>query len=132
MTKVAIEPTAPRSISPMLAQLAAEPPSGDEWIFEPKLDGFRTLAFIDKGKVILRSRNDTDMSRYFPAVISDLSKMHESKLVIDGEIVAIDDKGKVCFQCLQQLVGLPHQHTGKQFTTVCTTFLTCFISTGRI
>jgi bifunctional non-homologous end joining protein LigD len=108
----------PPFISPMLAQLAAEPPSGDEWIFEPKLDGFRTLAYIDKGKITLRSRNDTDMSRYFPAVISDLSRFNKSMVVLDGEIVAIDEQGKICFQCLQQLVGLPHQHTGRQFTTV--------------
>ncbi|XUX00702.1 MAG: non-homologous end-joining DNA ligase [Dehalogenimonas sp.] len=114
----AVEAPVPRSISPMLAQLGREPPQGDEWIFEPKLDGFRTLAFIDHGKVILRSRNDTDMSRYFPAIVTGLSSLKQSSVVFDGEIVAIDEKGKTCFQCLQQLVGLPHQHTGKQFSTV--------------
>ena len=114
----AVEMPMPGSIPPMLAQLGREPPSGDEWVFEPKLDGFRTLAFIEHGKTTLRSRNDTDMSRYFPAIISDLSKLKDSTIILDGEIVAIDEAGKICFQCLQQLVGLPHQHTGKQFSTV--------------
>ena len=108
----------PKSISPMLAELRPKPFSGDEWVFEPKLDGFRTIAYLDGGNITLRSRNDTDMTGYFPAVVSDLKNLGSREIVLDGEIVAIDDKGKPCFQCLQQHVGLPHEHTGKQFSTV--------------
>jgi bifunctional non-homologous end joining protein LigD len=106
-----------RDVSPMLAQLKREPFSGPEWVFEPKLDGFRTLAYIEKGNVTLRSRNETDMTKYFPAIVTDLKGI-DKETVLDGEIVAIDDQGKPCFQCLQQHVGLPHEHTGKQFSTV--------------
>jgi bifunctional non-homologous end joining protein LigD len=108
----------PVAISPMLAQLRSAPPSGQDWVFEPKLDNFRIIAQIDNSKVTLRSRNDTDMTTHFPAVVDDLEKLNVSPAVLDGEIVALDDKGKTCFQCLQQLTGLPHEHTGKQFITV--------------
>jgi bifunctional non-homologous end joining protein LigD len=107
----------PTSIAPMLAELRPAPFSGDEWIFEPKLDGFRTLAYIDHGKVTLRSRNDTNMTKYFPSIASDLKSTGPAATVLDGEIVAVDDQGRTCFQCLQQQVGLPHEHTGKNFST---------------
>jgi bifunctional non-homologous end joining protein LigD len=107
----------PGHIAPMLSELKPKPFSGEGWIFEPKLDGFRTLAYIEHGSILLRSRNDNDMTEHFPAVVSDLKNL-KGDLVTDGEIVAVDDAGKPCFQCLQQHVGLPHEHTGKQFTTV--------------
>jgi bifunctional non-homologous end joining protein LigD len=107
----------PTHVAPMLSELKPEPFSGAEWIFEPKLDGFRTLAYIERGTIVLRSRNDNDMTVHFPAVVSDLQNL-KGDLLLDGEIVAVDDAGKPCFQCLQQHVGLPHEHTGKQFSTV--------------
>ncbi len=107
----------PEHVSPMLSELKLKPFSGEEWIFEPKLDGFRALSYIEGGNIILRSRNDNDMTQHFPAVVSDLKNL-KGDAVLDGEIVAVDDDGKPCFQCLQQHVGLPHEHTGKPFTTV--------------
>jgi bifunctional non-homologous end joining protein LigD len=107
----------PGHIEPMLAQLKRRPPSGGEWAFEPKLDGFRTLAYIRGGKVILRSRNDTDMTGYFPAIAADLVGREGPSMVLDGEIVAIDDRDKFCFQCLQQHIGLPHEHTTRSYST---------------
>jgi bifunctional non-homologous end joining protein LigD len=107
----------PSHIAPMLSELKPKPFSGKEWVFEPKLDGFRTLAYIENGNIVLRSRNDNDMTVHFPAVVSDLKNL-KGDFVLDGEIVAVDDTGKPCFQCLQQHVGLPHEHTGKQFSTV--------------
>jgi ATP-dependent DNA ligase len=83
----------PRLISPMLALLRPEPPSGSEWIFEPKLDGFRTLAYIEQKGVVLRSRNQTDMTGYFPSVVSELEGVH-GPCLLDGETVAVDEHGK--------------------------------------
>jgi ATP-dependent DNA ligase len=83
----------PRSISPMLALLRPQPPAGSEWIFEPKLDGFRTLAYIEQKKVALRSRNETDMTGYFPSVVSELKGVH-GPCLLDGETVAVDEHGK--------------------------------------
>ncbi len=56
-------------VRPMLAQPAPELPEGGEWAFEPKWDGFRTLAFVGPGEVDLRGRNDTRSSRYFPEIV---------------------------------------------------------------
>ena len=108
----------PKHMEPMLAKLKREPPSGSEWAFEPKLDGFRTIAFTRKGVVALRSRNDTDMTGYFPAIAADLAAQERPSMVLDGETVAIDDRGNFCFQCLQQHIGLPHEHTNRSYTTL--------------
>jgi len=92
---------APEKISPMLATLAGAPFSNPDWIFEPKLDGYRTLAQIRDGKVKLLSRNGNDVTAQYEALIPDLSKQKFSEALLDGEIIALDEKGKSCFQCLQ-------------------------------
>src|SRR5204863_6384653 len=50
----------------MLSASAAELPSGEEWQFEPKWDGFRTIVFRDGDEVLLQSRDERPMNRYFP------------------------------------------------------------------
>jgi bifunctional non-homologous end joining protein LigD len=117
----------PQALSPMLALLRPNPPAGEEWVFEPKLDGFRTIAYLEPKRVTLRSRNETDMTGYFPAVASEL-KVMEIPAILDGEMVAIDERGKTCFQCLQQTVGLPHQHAGGTFSTVYYVFDVVYVN----
>ena len=63
----------PLSIKPMLATLAADPFSDPKWVFEPKLDGFRILAFTQKGEVSLRTRNGNDYTGHYPSVAQDLA-----------------------------------------------------------
>ena len=63
----------PLSIKPMLARLVDEPFSDSKWLFEPKLDGFRILAFIHKGEVSLRTRNGNDYTGHYPWVAQDLA-----------------------------------------------------------
>ena len=53
-------------IAPALARSAAELPAGDDWLFERKWDGFRTIVFVDGDDVFVQSRNGKPMSRYFP------------------------------------------------------------------
>lgn len=91
----------PGKIAPMLATLAESPFSNPDWIFEPKLDGYRTMARIKDGKVTLLSRRGHDVTEQYSVLVPDLSKQPASEMLLDGEIIATDDKGKPCFQCLQ-------------------------------
>ena len=81
----------PKKLRPMLARLIAEPFSHPDWLFEPKLDGFRALAFLRDGDVTLLSRNSTDLTGYYPAVVEELAAQPEAEMVLDGEVVALDE-----------------------------------------
>src|SRR3954468_2236121 len=74
-------------LSPMLARLARELPVGD-YLYEPKWDGFRCLAFRDGDDVDLRSRNDRPLGRYFPEVVRGIRSLEVDAVVLDGELVA--------------------------------------------
>ncbi len=91
----------PTTVSPMLATLADAPFNDEGWWFEPKLDGYRVLAFLDHGTVKLRSRRGVDFTERFADVAAALQRQPAGQLVLDGEIIALDAKGKSCFQCLQ-------------------------------
>src|SRR3954470_21940956 len=80
------------SLTPMLARLARELPLGD-YVYEPKWDGFRCIAFRDGAEVDLRSRNDRPLARYFPEVCEALAAIPEPSFVLDGEIVLQSDGG---------------------------------------
>jgi ATP-dependent DNA ligase len=77
-------------------------PQGENWLYELKVDGYRSIAFKTGGKVHLRSRNDKDFSRAYPAIVKALSGLPD-ETVIDGEIVALDDTGRPSFNALQNL-----------------------------
>lgn len=89
-------------VSPMLAESAEKPFSHPNWIFEPKLDGYRTIACVRSGDVTLYSRRGSNVTAQYPPLVRDLSLQPASELIIDGEIIALDEKGRQCFQCLQQ------------------------------
>lgn len=90
-----------KSIAPMLATLADIPFNKDGWSFEPKFDGYRVISYVDNGVAQLRSRNGIDMTSVFPTVSDALSEA-DGRFVLDGEMVAFDDKGRPSFQTLQQ------------------------------
>jgi bifunctional non-homologous end joining protein LigD len=88
---------------PMLATLAdAAPADRSSWTFELKYDGFRALAGFAGGELAMWSRNELDLIPRFPAVAAALSKLKLGEAVLDGEIVALDEKGAPRFQLLQQ------------------------------
>jgi len=87
-------------ILPMLAKRVSELPRGDEWIFEPKWDGFRALVFRDGGEVLIQSRDEKPLNRYFPELIEPLLKQLPKRCVLDGEVVVAHD-GSLDFDSLQ-------------------------------
>ncbi len=73
--------------APMEAQLVGEIPTGDEWQYEPKWDGFRCLAFRDGDSVELMSKAGKPLARYFPDVVETILAIGAKQFVLDGEIV---------------------------------------------
>jgi ATP-dependent DNA ligase len=73
-------------VAPMLARLARELPL-DGYLYEPKWDGFRCLAFRDGDEIDLRSRNQRPLARYFPEIAEALLGLEERRFVLDGELV---------------------------------------------
>jgi ATP-dependent DNA ligase len=72
---------------PAEAKPVAEIPSGNGWLYEPKWDGFRCLAFRRDQKVLLQSKAGQPLHRYFPELVEALAKLPQSRFVLDGEIV---------------------------------------------
>jgi ATP-dependent DNA ligase len=81
----------PRSYEPMEARLVPELPTGSDWQFEPKWDGFRCLAFRDGAKVDLMSKAGKPLARYFPDLVETISLITAKRFVLDGEIVIPHD-----------------------------------------
>jgi bifunctional non-homologous end joining protein LigD len=93
----------PRRVPPMLATLTDKPFNDPDWFYEPKLDGYRIIAFVRDGRVRLQSRNFQDYTAVFPDVVRELAAQPVEQAVFDGEMVALDAAGRPCFQCLQGL-----------------------------
>lgn len=89
----------PHSYAPMEAELAPELPSAEGFIYEPKWDGFRCLAFRDGKVVELRSKAGKPLGRYFPDVVEAIKGVKATRFVIDGEIV-IPVEGALSFDDL--------------------------------
>src|SRR6476661_189251 len=88
------------SIPPMESRSVEEIPTGDEWQYEPKWDGFRCLAFRDVDKIFLQSKNGQPLARYFPDVVANVAKLAQQQFVLDGELV-IPIGGALSFDELQ-------------------------------
>ena len=87
-------------VYPMLAKRVGALPAGDEWIFEPKWDGFRTLVFRDGAEIFMQSRDEKPLNRYFPEVVDVLLRQLPKRCVLDGELVIAND-GALDFDALQ-------------------------------
>jgi len=85
---------------PMLAKRVSALPTGDAWIFEPKWDGFRTLIFRDGDELLIQSRDQKSLNRYFPELLAPLLAGLPRQCVLDGEIVVARDSG-LDFDALQ-------------------------------
>jgi ATP-dependent DNA ligase len=85
---------------PMLAKRVDALPDGADWIFEPKWDGFRALVFRDRAELLLQSRDEKPLDRYFPELRGPLLEQLPEKCALDGEIV-IARGGALDFEALQ-------------------------------
>jgi ATP-dependent DNA ligase len=85
---------------PMLAKRVSDLPAGANWMFEPKWDGFRALVFRDGDEVLLQSRDEKSLNRYFPELPAPLRAHLPARCVLDGEIV-IAKNGALDFDALQ-------------------------------
>ena len=83
-------------IQPQLALSRKVLPEGEDWVYEPKYDGFRALAFVDGDEVYLQSRGGKPLRRYFPEV-----EFPDGRYVLDGELVILGDDGREEFDLLQ-------------------------------
>ncbi len=90
-------------IKPALARSAKELPDGEGWRYEPKFDGFRTIAFRDGDSVELQSRGGKPMNRYFPDVAEQILAMPADRVVLDGEMLVVVD-GVQEFDLLSQRI----------------------------
>ena len=93
----------PRFIEPMKPRLVETPPVDGNWSYELKFDGIRAIAIKQGHEVNLISRNKNELRSRFPEIAEALQTFPASECVIDGEIVALDDKGRSSFQLLQAL-----------------------------
>jgi bifunctional non-homologous end joining protein LigD len=80
-------------VAPALATLADHVPTGDEWLYEVKFDGYRMMASIDAGKVDIRSRNGIEWSAKLPELADDLAAFPARQALLDGEVVHFNEKG---------------------------------------
>jgi ATP-dependent DNA ligase len=85
---------------PMLAKRVDELPTGDEYIFEPKWDGFRALVFRDRDEILIQSRDEKPLNRYFPELLDPLHSALPDRCVLDGEIVIVREN-ELDFDALQ-------------------------------
>jgi ATP-dependent DNA ligase len=103
---------------PQLARPAKKLPAGEEWVYEPKWDGFRTIVFIDGDDVFLQSRSGKPMRRYFPELT-----FPAGRYVLDGEIVLFDADGRQDFDALGQRIHPAESRVRMLASETPTTFI---------
>jgi bifunctional non-homologous end joining protein LigD len=91
----------PQFVAPELATLVTAPPAGDDWLHEIKYDGYRALAAIGGGRVRIFTRSGQDWTAKFAGVARSLQDLDVQCALLDGEIVALDEKGRSSFARLQ-------------------------------
>lgn len=91
----------PAFIAPMMAKLTDKLPEGEQWEYEVKWDGYRALLLKSGERVRLLSRKDNDLTVTYPAIEAAGRKLRAETAILDGEIVALDPKGRPSFQALQ-------------------------------
>lgn len=97
----------PEKIEPMMAKLGTAIPSPDSgWGFEFKWDGIRALAYVEGGTVRLMSRSGENITPRYPEIHAMGRAIGSRELILDGEIVALDEKGRPSFEEIQQRMGL--------------------------
>jgi bifunctional non-homologous end joining protein LigD len=115
----------PSFLEPMQAKPVESLPPGN-WIYEIKFDGYRAIALRGGDQVRILSRNEKDLGRKFLEVTNSISQLDVQDAIIDGEIVALDEKGRSSFQLLQAF------EMGQERPRLSSTPLTSCSSMGMI
>lgn len=116
----------PDKLAPMLAEIGGTLRTDSQWLYEPKLDGYRVLAFIDGDGVRLVSRRGLDMTSFFPEVVADLAAQATDAMVLDGELVALGPDGRPSFNALQNRAQLKTSREIAQAQRTAPVVLVCF------
>jgi bifunctional non-homologous end joining protein LigD len=90
---------------PMLATLVDELPRAGEWLYEVKFDGYRAIAYVRGGSCELRSRTDNDLTARFGEVATAIDRATRDDAVLDGEVCALDERGRPSFSAMQTGTG---------------------------
>ncbi len=109
-------------VKPMLAKSLPELPDRDDLLFEPKWDGFRCIVFKDGDELVLGSRNEKPLTRYFPEMVEPLKANLPEKCVLDGELVVIQ-QNKLEFATLQQRIHPAESRINKLSSEIPASFL---------
>ena len=119
----------PRSVEPMLATLADEPPAGDQWTYELKWDGVRALCFLEKGKLRIDSRNGKRIEKQYPELAGLPSLVDAQSALLDGEIVVLDPEGRARFELIQPRISTAPSKSERcsRQTPPSLSYSTCFI-----
>lgn len=104
-TKGAVKRPLPDFVEPELATLVKEAPVGDSWLHEMKLDGYRMLTRIERGKAEMYSRNGKEWTANFPAIARCAARLPVEDAWLDGEVVVLDPDGRTSFQSLQNALS---------------------------
>ena len=96
-----------RFIEPMKSLPVKKIPEGKEWIYELKFDGYRSLAILRDGEALLVSRNKKSFNARFPEIVAAVSGLKVKDAILDGEIVALDERNRPTFQLLQNYESGP-------------------------
>jgi bifunctional non-homologous end joining protein LigD len=97
--------TLPAFIPPELATRVDEPPEGDAWIHEIKLDGYRILARLERGEVCLLTRKSHDWTARLPSIARVIGELPFERAWLDGELVVLGPRGATDFGALQMALG---------------------------
>ena len=98
---VSRKPAAGARYRPMLATLVNELPRAGEWLYEVKFDGYRAVAYVRGGRCELRSRTDNDLTARFGEIATAIDRATRDDAVLDGEVCALDEKGRPSFSAMQ-------------------------------
>ena len=95
----------PRYLEPMKATLATRAFRDEDWLYELKWDGYRVEAVVRDGKVALFTRNGHDAEAYFPRLLTPPTWIEAREAIVDGEVVALDERGHPDFSLLQERIS---------------------------
>ncbi len=95
----------PSRVDPCVATLVDKPPTGPQWAYEVKWDGYRLAVHVEPGRVRVITRGGYDWTRRFAAIAAEARQLGHESMILDGEAVVLDEKGRSDFGALQRALG---------------------------